>query len=213
MVQLLDLVSTRVKAQLFRLLFGLEERRLHLRELVRQSGLSLGTVQQELATLMKARLVLAERDGNRLYLQANRDHPLYPELRLLVLKTDGLCGPLRARIKVADIDLAFVFGWAARGEGAAGRHVDLLVIGNVSFTQLSGLLEEADMKERPVKPVIVVPEEFRSRIASNDSFFREVLTQPKLFVIGSETQLEEVSKAEMADTEARHYFASESFPL
>jgi hypothetical protein len=48
MTHLVDIVSSRVKAEILRLLFGLRESELHLRELTRQSGLSLATVQQEL---------------------------------------------------------------------------------------------------------------------------------------------------------------------
>ena len=42
-----DLLSSKVKAELFRLLFGVRNERLHLRELARQSGLAVGTVRQE----------------------------------------------------------------------------------------------------------------------------------------------------------------------
>jgi predicted transcriptional regulator len=51
MTDLAVIVSSRVKAEIFRLLFGLRRPELHLREIVRQSGLSLGTVQQELKGL------------------------------------------------------------------------------------------------------------------------------------------------------------------
>jgi len=44
-------------------LFGLSQPELHLRELVRQSGLSLGTVQQELRRLTRVGLVTARKDG------------------------------------------------------------------------------------------------------------------------------------------------------
>jgi len=38
-------------------------------------------------------LLKPRRDGNRLYYQANRDHPLYNEIHNLVLKGSGLAGP------------------------------------------------------------------------------------------------------------------------
>ena len=80
MTSLVDIVSSRVKAELLRLLFGLGQPDLHLRELVRQSGLSLGTVQQELRRLAKVDLVIARKDGNRVYYRANQDHPAYRDL-------------------------------------------------------------------------------------------------------------------------------------
>ena len=92
MTNLVDIVSSRVKAELLRLLFGLTQSELHLRELVRQSGLSLGTVQQELRRLTRVGLVTARKDGNRVYYGANPDHPAHRDLCSLVLKTDGLVG-------------------------------------------------------------------------------------------------------------------------
>mgnify|MGYP001001407255 CR=1 FL=1 len=70
MTDLVDIVSSRVKAEILRLLFGLRQPELHLRELARQSGLSLGTVQQELRRLTRVGVVSARRDGNRVYYRA-----------------------------------------------------------------------------------------------------------------------------------------------
>ena len=51
----------------------------------RQAALSLGTIRQDLQKLVKLDLVQARRDGNHLYYRANTDHPLFPEIRNLVL--------------------------------------------------------------------------------------------------------------------------------
>jgi DNA-binding transcriptional ArsR family regulator len=75
MTDLVDIVSSRVKAELLRLLFGLRQPELHLRELTRQSGLSLGTVQQELRRLTRVGIVVARKDGNRVYYRANPSIP------------------------------------------------------------------------------------------------------------------------------------------
>ena len=62
---LAELLSSKVKAEVFRLLFGLNGQPLHLRELERQSGLAIGTVRQELDRLTKLGLVEPRVDGNR----------------------------------------------------------------------------------------------------------------------------------------------------
>lgn len=126
-----DIVSSRVKAQLLQLLFGLSQPELHLRELVRQSGLSIGTVQQELRRLTRVGLVVARKDGNRVYYRANPDHPVHRDLCALVLKTDGLAGVLRPALETPEISVAFVFGSVARGDTGAVSDVDLMVIGEV----------------------------------------------------------------------------------
>jgi len=75
MTDLAVIVASRVKAEIFRLLFGLRRPELHFREIVRQSGLSLGTVQQELKGLTSVGLLKSRRDGNRVYFSANPHHP------------------------------------------------------------------------------------------------------------------------------------------
>ena len=45
---LADILSSKVRAEIFRLLFGISDKELHVREIERQSGLTYGTVQQEL---------------------------------------------------------------------------------------------------------------------------------------------------------------------
>jgi DNA-binding transcriptional ArsR family regulator len=90
MSTLAEILSSRVRAELFRLPFGLSARELHLRELERQTGLAVGTVRQELQRLVRLELVVCRRDGNRTYFRANVAHPLYPDIPSLVLKTVGL---------------------------------------------------------------------------------------------------------------------------
>ena len=68
---LANILSSRVRAEIFRLLFGLDEKELHLREVERQAGLSLGTIRQDLQKLLKLDLVKTRWDSNRLYYRAN----------------------------------------------------------------------------------------------------------------------------------------------
>ena len=83
---------------------------MHLREMERQAGLSLGTIRQDLQKLVKLDLVTTRRDGNRLYYRANPDHPLYPEIRQLVLKTSGLLEIFKSVLDREGVELAFIFG-------------------------------------------------------------------------------------------------------
>src|ERR1035441_8751489 len=89
-MSLLGVLFPQVRAEVLRLLFADGARELHLRELTRQSGLSLGTVQDELGKLTKADLLTNRRDGNRRCYRANTGHPLFPALQQIVLRTAGL---------------------------------------------------------------------------------------------------------------------------
>jgi DNA-binding transcriptional ArsR family regulator len=191
MASLVDIVSSRVKAELLRLLFGLQPSELHLRELVRQSGLSLGTVQQELRRLKRIGLVIARRDGNRVYYRANPDHPLHRDLCSIVLKTDGLVGVLQPALDIPQIDVAFVFGSVARGEAGAGSDIDLMVIGNLGLRRLSALLSgSTERTGRELNPHVMTRGEFSGRKSRGDHFVTSMLAAPRLFVKGTEHELE-----------------------
>jgi predicted nucleotidyltransferase len=188
---LAEILSSRVKAEIFRLLFGLSARELHLRELGRQSGLAVGTVRQELQRLVRLELVTVRRDGNRVYFRANQEHPLYPEIHSLVLKTAGLVDVLREALGREEILLAFVFGSLARAEERAESDVDLMVIGPIALRQVSRRLAAVSAQlGRVVNPHVMTAEEFRRRKAKRDHFLTRVLESPQIFVIGGNGDLE-----------------------
>ena len=188
---LAEILSSRVKAEIFRLLFGLSARELHLRELERQSGLAVGTVRQELQRLVRLELVTVRRDGNRVYFRANQEHPLYPEIHSLVLKTAGLVDVLRKALGREEILVAFVFGSLARAEERAESDVDLMVIGPIALRQVSRRLAAVSAQlGRVVNPHVMTAEEFRRRKAKRDHFLTRVLGSPQIFVIGGNGDLE-----------------------
>ncbi len=137
---LAQILSSKIHAEIFRILFGLSDEPLHMREIERRSGFTTGTVQQELKKLFSLDLVIMRRDGNRVYYQARKDHPLYPEIHRLVIKTNGLCDLLRQILqKEPLIKIAFVFGSLASHKEKAISDVDLMVIGKTTFKKLSHL--------------------------------------------------------------------------
>ncbi len=183
-------MSSRVRAEIFRLLFGLDEKELHLREMERQAGLSLGTIRQDLQKLVKLDLVTTHRDGNRLYNRANTENPLYPEIRNLVLKTAGLVEILKSVLDREGVRVAFVFGSLAINKERAASDVDLMVIGNIGLRTLSKWLSGvSDQIGREINPVIWSEEEFSRRMQKGDHFLSSVLESPKLFIIGNENDL------------------------
>ena len=185
-----DIVSSRSKAEILRLLFGLDRRDYHLRELSRRSGLALRTVQQELARLAKAGLVTARRDGNRVYYQANQQNPVYGDLRSIVLKTAGLVGVLQGALQIPSIEFAFVFGSVASGKAHADSDVDLMIIGTLGLRRVAQVLSGmAERVGRELNPHVMKSEEFARRKHTADHFISSVLDSPRLFVIGSEDEL------------------------
>jgi predicted nucleotidyltransferase len=192
---LAELLSSRARAEIFRLLFGGTGEELHVREIERRSGLNDSTLRQELRKLVRLDLVQSRRDSNRVYYRAKTENPLYPEIRNLVLKTIGLADGLKSALADTRIRVAFVFGSIARGEEKASSDVDLMVIGQLGLRDLSRLLSGVEEKiGREVNPHVLREEEFRKRLRAKEHFVSRVMESPKIFIIGSHHELEAMGR-------------------
>jgi len=164
----------------------------HVRELARLTGTSAGTLHKELSKLTEGGVLCRQAVGNQVRYRANRDCPIFEELASILRKTSGLVGVLAHALSGIEshIDLAFVFGSLARGEQNSNSDVDVMVVGSLGFAEVVGLLHPMQKTlQREINPVVYSLDEFRHRIAGGDSFIQEVLTKPKLFVVGNENEL------------------------
>jgi predicted nucleotidyltransferase len=186
-----EILSSKVRAEVFRLLFGLDDTPLHVREIVRRSGFAIGTIQTEMKKLYKLNLVLKNRVGNRLYYRANRQHPIFSDIHSLVVKTVGLIDVLRdALAGEKAIRSAFVFGSIAEGSEKAESDIDLMVIGEIGLRSLSRILQGlAEDFGREINPYVLSRNEFINRKSETEHFISKVLVSPKLFIIGDENDL------------------------
>ena len=193
---LAELLSSKIRAEIFRNLFGIApDSALYMREIERRTGFAIGTVQTELKKLQRLDIISGVKDGNRVYYRANTAHPLYPEIRALVLKTSGLADVIvNALGNEKDIRVAFVFGSFARQEEKAGSDVDLMVVGDIGLRKLTGLLMDVSGKiGREINPHVFSEKEFVKRKKDQDHFLNQVLEAPKIFIIGTENELAEMA--------------------
>lgn len=186
-----EILSSKVRAEVFRLLFGLNDNALHVREIERRSGFTIGTIQTEMKKLYRLDLVSKRRDGNRLYYSANQQHPLFSEIQALVVKTVGLLYILKGALdRQKEIRVAFVFGSLAEGSEKAGSDIDLMVIGDIGLRSLTRLLVGlTETLGREINPYVLTTEEFSHRKSENEHFLNQVLKDSKLFIIGDEDDL------------------------
>ena len=75
-----------MRAEVLRLLFTNRGQELYTRELARLSLLALRTVQDELAKLETAQLIVSRSNGYQRFYRANPKHPLYAALAEIVRK-------------------------------------------------------------------------------------------------------------------------------
>ena len=170
-----------------------------LRQLVRQTGLSPGSVQRELSALVGAGLVSRRVAGRQVYFRADTSSPVFPELRSLFAKTAGLADVLRAALEPLRerIRIAVVFGSAARGELRNDSDIDLMVVGDLSFGEVIDAIQESQrVLGREVNPVVYSLADFRKRFSERQHFVTSVLGTELLFVIGERHDLEAVGRGQ-----------------
>lgn len=192
---------SKVRAEVFRLLFGLNQESMYLAEIENITKFANRSIQEELTKLKKLDLVATTSDRSRTYYSANQSHPLYPDIRNIVLKTSGLSDVLRASLPAHLIEFAFVFGSLAARNERAESDVDLMIIGPVTHREIASSLRALnDRLGRELNPHFFSKDEFFNRVASRDHFLSDVIAKPKLFIIGDENELTDLVKRRMATT-------------
>jgi predicted nucleotidyltransferase len=187
---LAKILSSKARAEIFRLLFSGTGIELHNREIVRRSGLGETGIRKELHKLLKLDLLNSRIVSNRSYYSANTDHPLYIDIRNMVIKTSGLVDVLRDSLSDRRIFCCFVYGSIASHEAKGSSDVDLIVIGNLGLRALTKLLTGVSEKiGREINPHVLTKKEFRDRIKKKDHFISSVMNSPKLLISGSEDEL------------------------
>jgi len=130
------------------------------------------------------------------YYSADRRHPVFHELKSLLLKTVALGDHLRKGLEGAKtkVSFAFVFGSVASGTEAAASDIDMLVVGSIGSRELSAILGPLGRDlGREFNPALYSEEEFRGKLEEGNHFIREVLSGPKIWIIGSQDELEKMA--------------------
>lgn len=178
-------------------LFGHPEHAFYLREIARSAETSPSSLQRELAALTAAGLITREARGHQVYFRANRESPLFEELRSIVVKTFGVADVLRRALAplAPQLRVAFIYGSLARGDSRPESDVDVMVIGNPPFAEVVARLQPAESAVgRRVNPTVYPPVEFSKKAATRSGFVATVLQEPKVFLIGEERDLRELAE-------------------
>lgn len=176
-------------------------KKMYRAEIIKLMDFAKGSVEEELAKLVRLELLLTTTDGNRRYYEANQAHPLYPELRSIVLKTVGLRDVLAEALPADRITYAFVFGSLAAQTATAASDVDLMIIGDASHRALASALRAVGEKlSREINPHFFGIDEFLNRAAAKDHFLSDVLAKPKLFILGDEHEFTDMVGRRLAPT-------------
>jgi predicted nucleotidyltransferase len=130
--------------------------------------------------------------GNQHHYQANPGCPIYVELIAIIKKTVGLTEPIRKALSPVSekIDWAFVFGSIASGKESAASDIDLMIIGELGFSEAANALYPVqEALGREVNPKIFRKDEWIRLEKDQDAFIRDVMTKPRMDVMGGKDEL------------------------
>ena len=188
---MIEALLPKVRRQILSLLFARPDQSFYLREIVRGAGGGKGGVERELRALTRAGIILREKRGNLTYYRANPDCPIFGELRGLILKTLGLAAPIReALAQVEGIECAFIYGSTAKGTADAKSDVDVLIVTDAPFAELSAaLLRAQESLGREISPTVYSSAEFEEKRKAGDHFLMRVLQEPTIALVGNPDDL------------------------
>jgi len=185
------LITSKVRVTLLTLFLTHPEERFYQKQLITQLGLSSSLVQKELARLEKVGFLTSSREANTRYFQVNKAFPIYSELKSIVFKTAGLADFLKNSLDdIGEVEVALIYGSVAKNVEDMRSDVDLLVIGDVDMDELHEAVESAEASiGREVNPTVYTRKEWDKRVKIEQAFVTDILSGPKIFLIGDQDEL------------------------
>lgn len=196
------LFGSRLRAKVVGWLFSHPDESYFVRQLQGLLGEDPTNLSRELSRLAGMGILTLREAGREKYYQANRACPVYEELKGLAIKTSGVADVLRKALDPIStrIDAAFIYGSFARGEQDRNSDIDVMVIGSAAFSEVVHATSSTQMVlAREVNPTVYPVAEFRQKAQEGHHFITDVLSNPKIFLIGDERELAGLAGQRLAE--------------
>ncbi|MEY3983923.1 MAG: hypothetical protein RL160_1482 [Bacteroidota bacterium] len=154
------LISSKTRVKLLLKFFLNSANKAYLRNLEAEFGESTNAIRLELNRFEKAGMLKSSSEGNKKVFSANTAHPLFGDIRSIVLKYVGIDQIVEYVIKhLGEVEQVFVVGDYARGLDAG--IIDLVMVGRINQSFLQELVTKVEQKiERRIRYIIFEPEAF-----------------------------------------------------
>jgi predicted nucleotidyltransferase len=186
MLESLYVTKSKVRRDILTLFFGNPSKKYYVRQIERLLGYSVGSIGIELKRFKKDDLFLTEKTGNLVYYKLNQGHPLYEELKSIVMKSSGIVQRLKeALLLFVNIDVAFIYGSYASGEAKSSSDIDIMIMGDVESPDVVSVLSELEIKfDREINFTLYTRKEFLDK-KDKIEFLKDVMEGKKIPLIGN----------------------------
>jgi predicted nucleotidyltransferase/predicted transcriptional regulator with HTH domain len=186
-----SLFSSKVRVNILTYLFSHPDEPFYARSLAREIDEHYNAVWQELNNLESIGLLVSEQTGNVKLYRLDPGFLFYEELKRIILKSTGLGHVIRQAVdRLGTVQWAFIYGSVAAGEEDLHSDVDLMLIGELDLMQLAEVIGDLeDQLGREINYLVLTRSELVKRLAQGEPFMENVLSGPKVMLIGDEDAL------------------------
>lgn len=188
---MLSKLFSSTRAELLSLFFNNPDEKFYLREIARHINKDAAGIKRELDTLVKIGLLGVEKRGVQKYYFADKNSPIFSEMKGLIFKTTGIQGSIKAVLsRLKGVQAAFIYGSYAKGAEKEDSNINLMVIGQVNITELNDVVMGLEEKmKREIDYLAFDEQEYRKRKDAKDPFIREIVKGKKIFLLGKEDDI------------------------
>jgi predicted nucleotidyltransferase len=174
------LFSSRVRSRILSLLILGGEGGMSTRAIAGKVKAQYSRVWSELRQLERAGLLRSDTAGRMMLFRVNPDWFILPELRTMLIKTDGLGDAVRKALSGFPVKAAFVYGSFTNGTADLLSDVDLMIIGETRMEKLTLAIRRLEKElGRTVNYSAFPVAQWREKVAQGDAFPRNVMAGPK----------------------------------
>ena len=176
-----SLFSSSIRADVLSLLLNSPDEQFYIREIATILRKNPSGVKRELDNLETMGIVTSEKIVNLKYFQANKESPLFSELKNLITKSLGLPGALKAVLRASGAKTAFIYGPYAEGEDVGV--VDIFVIGaSSSLTkEMKNLEKRFDQK---INCTMIEEDEYKIKKRKGEANLKKLLSGKRITLMG-----------------------------
>jgi len=154
------LISSKTRIKLLIRLFFNPDTKSYLRELAREFDISTNSVREELNQLTKTELLKSEKNGRQVYYTANKEHPLFPEIKSIVGKVMGIDKVVDGIVtRLGRLKRAYLIDDYAEGKDTG--IIDLILVGEIDQFHLNDLTKKTERYiKRKIRCLVLSNAEF-----------------------------------------------------
>jgi len=185
------LFGSRIRAKLLGWFFTHVEESYFVRQLAAILDEDPTHLSREMSKLENLGILKSVRQGNLKQFHVDHECSFFNEMKGLILKTTGAAGQVREALHgLKGVAFAFIYGSYAKGKEEIHSDVDVIIVGEVDMDKLDSLILDLDKKlGRTINYLVYSSKEFSSKRKAKDSFLKNVLTGPKIMLIGHDNDL------------------------